>query len=172
GVSARVITLQDQPYPDNFDFTTLDKAFRENYGTLGIAFIKQYESKQEAYKSAFDSYQRYFNRKGSNEIMQRLGRAFALLQITGEILNDIDGFEHDHFKIIEQAYDSMVRNNKTIDKPKQLLEELLQYLDANRNNIAGDGYSSVKNGDIKAIYKHDYLCILGQTVHEKLGHEM
>ena len=76
GVSARVVTLQDQPYPDNFDFTTLDKAFRENYGTLGIAFIKQYESKQETYKSAFDSYQRYFNRKGSNEIMQRLGRAF------------------------------------------------------------------------------------------------
>lgn len=172
GVSARVVTLQDQPYPDNFDFTTLDKAFRENYGTLGIAFIKQYESKQEAYKSAFDSYQRYFNRKGSNEIMQRLGRAFALLQVTGEILKDIEGFEHDHFKIIEQAYDSMVRNNKTIDKPKQLLEELLQYLDANRNNIAGDGYSSVKNGDIKAIYKRDYLCILGQTVQDKLGYEM
>ena len=172
GVSARVVTLQDQPYPDNFDFTTLDKAFRENYGTLGIAFIKQYEARQEEYKSAFESYQRYFNQKGSNEIMQRLGRAFALLQVTGEILNDIEGFEHDHFKIIEQAYDSMVRNNKTIDKPKQLLEELLQYLDANRNNIAGDGYSSVKNGDIKAIYKRDYLCILGQTVHEKLGHEM
>jgi len=172
GVSARVITLQDQPYPDNFDFTTLDKAFRENYGTLGIAFIKQYESKQETYKSAFDSYQRYFNRKGSNEIMQRLGHAFALLQVTGEILNDIEGFEHDHFKIIEQAYDSMIRNNKTIDKPKQFLEEILQYLDANRNNIAGDGYSSVKNGDIKAIYKRDYLCILGQTVHDKLGHEI
>ncbi|MEN0512284.1 hypothetical protein AAGX97_13525, partial [Staphylococcus aureus] len=108
----------------------------------------------------------------SNEIMQRLGRAFALLQVTGEVLNDIDGFEHDHFKIIEQTYDSMVKNNKTIDKPKQLLEELLQYLDANRNNIAGDGYSSVKNGDTKAIYKRDYLCILGQTVYDKLGHEM
>ncbi|MVI33576.1 hypothetical protein GO793_03145, partial [Staphylococcus aureus] len=68
--------------------------------------------------------------------------------------------------------DSMVKNNKTIDKPKQLLEELLQYLDANRNNIAGDGYSSVKNGDIKAIYKRDYLCILGETVKEKLTHEL
>ena len=90
GVSARVVTLQDQPYPDNFDFTTLDKAFRDNYGTLGKVFIKQYQSKQESYKSAFESYQRYFNQKGSNEIMQRLGRAFALLQVTGEILNDIE----------------------------------------------------------------------------------
>lgn len=172
GVSARVVTLQDQPYPDNFDFTTLDKSFRENYGTLGLAFIKQYESKKDVYKNAFESYQRYFNQKGSNEIMQRLGRAFALLQVTGEVLNDIDGFEHDHFKIIEQAYDSMVENNKTIDKPKQLLEELLQYLDANRNNIVGDGYDSVNYGDVKAVYKHDFLCIKNETVKNKLGHEM
>ncbi|HDG5864690.1 TPA: DUF927 domain-containing protein [Staphylococcus aureus] len=172
GVSARVVTLQDQPYPDNFDFTTLDKSFRENYGTLGLAFIKQYESKKDVYKNAFESYQRYFNQKGRNEIMQRLGRAFALLQVTGEVLNDIDGFEHDHFKIIEQAYDSMVKNNKTIDKPKQLLEELLQYLDANRNNIVGDGYDSVNYGDVKAVYKHDFLCIKNETVKNKLGHEM
>ncbi|MBG3623079.1 DUF927 domain-containing protein [Staphylococcus aureus] len=172
GVSARVVTLQDQPYPDNFDFTTLDKSFRENYGTLGLAFIKQYESKKDVYKNAFESYQRYFNQKSSNEIMQRLGRAFALLQVTGEVLNDIDGFEHDHFKIIEQAYDSMVKNNKTIDKPKQLLEELLQYLDANRNNIVGDGYDSVNYGDVKAVYKHDFLCIKNETVKNKLGHEM
>ncbi|MGL3935606.1 DUF927 domain-containing protein [Staphylococcus aureus] len=172
GVSARVVTLQDQPYPDNFDFTTLDKSFRENYGTLGLAFIKQYESKKNVYKNAFESYQRYFNQKGNNEIMQRLGRAFALLQVTGEVLNDIDGFEHDHFKIIEQAYDSMVKNNKTIDKPKQLLEELLQYLDANRNNIVGDGYDSVNYGDVKAVYKHDFLCIKNETVKNKLGHEM
>lgn len=82
GVSARVVTLQDQPYPDNFDFTTLDKAFRDNYGTLGKVFIKQYQSKQESYKNAFESYQRYFNQKGSNEIMQRLGHAFALLQVS------------------------------------------------------------------------------------------
>ena len=40
------------------------------------------------------------------------------------------------------------------------------------NNIAGDGYSSVKNGDIKVIYKRDYLCILGETVKEKLTHEL
>ena len=81
-----------------------------------------------------------------------------LLQVTGEVLNDIDGFEHDHFKIIEQAYDSMV---KTIRQLINLstVEELLQYLDANRNNIVGDGYDSVNYGDVKAVYKHDFLCI-------------
>ena len=66
----------------------------------------------------------------------------------------------------------MLKNNKTIDKPKQMLEDMLQYLDAHRNNITGDGYSHVKNGEIKAVYKHSYLCILGDTVKDILGHEM
>ena len=46
GVSARVVTLEEQPYPDNYDFISLDHEFRENYGTLGIEFIKQYQSKR------------------------------------------------------------------------------------------------------------------------------
>ncbi|KXA38890.1 DUF927 domain-containing protein [Staphylococcus lugdunensis] len=171
GVSARVITLQDQPYPTDFDFIPLDEAFRENYGTLGMAFIKQYQSKKDEYKQSFESARRYFNKKGINEVMQRIGNCFALLQVTGEILNDIEGFEHKHYEIINQAYESMVKNNKTIDKPKQLLEELLQYLDANRNSITGEGYAPVKNGEIKAIYKHDFLCILGETIKERLGYE-
>ncbi|MCD8905028.1 DUF927 domain-containing protein [Staphylococcus chromogenes] len=172
GVSARVITLQELPYPDDFDFISLDRAFRENYGTLGKSFINQYKVKKEAYKESFESSLQYFNKKGTNEIMQRLGRAFALLQVTGEILNDINGFEHDHLKIIDQAYKSMVENNKTIDKPKQLLEEILQYLDANRNSIAGEGYGQVKHGDTKAIFKTGFLCIKNETIKEKLGYEM
>lgn len=172
GVSARVITLEEQPYPDKFDFISLDREFRENYGTLGIEFIKQFQSKKDEYKNSFESYLRYFNDKGMNEVMQRIGKCFALLQLTGEILNDIDGFEHDYYKIINQAYENMLKNNKTIDKPKQALEDMLQYLDAHRNNITGDGYSPVRNGEIKAVYKHGYLCILGDTVKDILGHEM
>ena len=84
-----------------------------------------------------------------NEVMQRIGKCFALLQLTGEILNDIDGFEHDYYKIINQAYENMLKNNKTIDKPKQALEDMLQYLDAHRNNIAGDGYSPVGMARLK-----------------------
>ncbi|WP_251943563.1 DUF927 domain-containing protein [Staphylococcus sp. Marseille-Q5304] len=171
GVSARVVTLQDKPYPEDFDFITLDEAFRENYGTLGKAFIKQYQSNKEGYKQAFKSARRYYNAKSSNEVMQRLGSAFALLQTTGEILNDIDGFEHEHFKIMDEAYNSMMKNNSNIDNSKLRLEEILQYLDANRNSIEGDGYPNVKYGDVKAIYKRDYLSIMTETVSEKLKYE-
>ena len=95
-------------------------------------------NQKDEYKESFESYLRYFNEKGINEVMQRIGKCFALLQLTGEILNDIDGFEHDYYKIINQAYENMLNNNKTIDKPKQMLEGLLEYLDANRNNIIGE----------------------------------
>lgn len=173
GVSGRVITLQDDPYPKDFDFANLAESIDYSHGVLGKEFIKQFQSNKDKYHSSFKAAQQYFVKKaGENEVMARLGRSFALMQITGEILNDINGFEHDHFKIIEQAYDSMVRKNKTIDKPKQMLEELLQYLDANRSHIEGEGYYDVKNGDVKAIYKRDYLCILGETVKEFLGHEV
>ena len=172
GVSGRVITLQDDPYPKDFDFATLAESIDESHGLLGKAFIKQFESNKDKYHSSFKGAQQYFIKKAEdNEVMARLGRSFALMQVTGEILNDIEGFEHDHYAIVNEAYKSMIKNNGNIDKPKQLLEELLQYLDANRNHIEGEGYHDVKNGDVKAIYKRDYLCILGETVKDFLGHE-
>lgn len=172
GASARVITLQDDPYPKDFDFSTLAECIDDSHGLLGKAFIRQFRIDKDKYHSSFKGAQQYFIKKAeSNEVMARLGRSFALMQVTGEILNDIEGFEHDHYAIINDAYKSMVKNNVNIDKPKQLLEDLLQYLDANRNHIEGEGYHDVKSGDVKAIYKRDYLCVLGETVKDFLGHE-
>lgn len=173
GASGRVITLQDDPYPKDFGFATLAEYIDESHGLLGKAFIKQFESNKDKYHNSFKGTQQYFIKKAEyNEVMARLGRCFALMQVTGEILNDIEGFEHDHYAIVNEAYKSMIKNNVNIDKPKQMLEELLQYLDANRNHIEGEGYHDVKNGDVKAIYKRDYLCVLGETVKDFLGHEM
>lgn len=172
GASARVITLQDDPYPKGFDFVTLAEYIDDSHGLLGKEFIKKYECNKEKYHLSFKGAQQYFIKKAKdNEVMARLGRCFALMQVTGEILNDIEGFEHDYYVIVNEAYNSMVKNNVNIDKPKQLLEDLLQYLDANRNHIEGEGYHDVKNGDVKAIYKRDYLCVLGETVKDFLGHE-
>lgn len=175
GLAGRVITLQDEPFPDmdKLTFSDIADAMEENHGLLGKLFIKQYESKKEDYKKSFKSALRYFVEKAhNNEVMQRIARSFALLRVAGEILNDIEGFEHDPYVITNQAHTSMLRNNKNIDKPLLLLENVLQYLDANRNNIEGEGYTKVFKGDIKAIHKNDFLCVLGETVKQLLGNEL
>lgn len=175
GLAGRVITLQDDPFPnmDNLKFSEIAEAMEDNHGLLGKLFIKQYEQNKQHYKKSFKSAVRYFVEKANdNEVMQRVARSFALLRVAGEILNDIEGFQHDTYVITNQAHESMLRNNKNIDKPLQLLEELLQYLDANRNNIEGQGYTTVFKGDIKAIHKKDFLCVLGETVKQLLGNEL
>lgn len=175
GLAGRVITLQDDPFPnmDNLKFSEIAEAMEDNHGLLGKLFIKQYEQNKQHYKKSFKSAVRYFVEKANdNEVMQRVARSFALLRVAGEILNDIEGFQHDTYVITNRAHESMLRNNKNIDKPLQLLEELLQYLDANRNNIEGQGYTTVFKGDIKAIHKKDFLCVLGETVKQLLGNEL
>lgn len=172
GVSARVITLQDSPFKDDINFNRIYDGISNNYGHLGLAFIKQYESKKKDYLEVFKGHEKLFIEKAEdNEIMQRLGRAFALLQTAGEILNDIENFEHDPYKIVNTAYESMKENNKSIDKPKQMLVSLLESLDSSRNSITGDGYTEVFNTEVKAIHKKNLLCVLGKTVNDFLTTE-
>lgn len=175
GVAGRVVTLQDEPFPDTSqdDFNEMYKTFSNNYGLLGKLFIKQYNSKKDEYKKSFESAQNLFVEKAEgNEVMIRIARSFALLQVAGEILNDVEGFEHDHYVITNRAHTSMMKNNQSIDKPKQMLVSLLEYLDAHRTSIEGDNYEKVTHGDIKAIYKKEGLCVIAQTVNDFLGDEL
>ncbi|RIL95466.1 hypothetical protein BUY80_12665, partial [Staphylococcus equorum] len=170
-----VVTLQDEPFPDTSqdDFNEMYKTFSNNYGLLGKLFIKQYNSKKDEYKKSFESAQNLFVEKAEgNEVMIRIARSFALLQVAGEILNDVEGFEHDHYVITNRAHTSMMKNNQSIDKPKQMLVSLLEYLDAHRTSIEGDNYEKVTHGDIKAIYKKEGLCVIAQTVNDFLGDEL
>lgn len=173
GISARVITLQDNPFNDDVNFRGLYDGLENNFGQLGLAFIEQYNKHKTEYKESFKGYEKLFIEKaGDNEVMQRLGRAFALLLTTGEILNDIEYFEHDHYKIVNEAYESMKDINKSIDKPKQLLVEVLEYMQANRNNIIGENYSDYYTGELKGIYKKSMLGIQSETLKNILGHEL
>lgn len=175
GVAGRVVTLQDEPFPNTSqdDFNEMYKTFSKNYGLLGKLFINQYNSNKEKYKLSFESAASYFVEKAEgNEVMVRIARSFALLQVAGEILNDIEGFEHDPYIITNKAHTSMMQNNQSIDKPKQMMVGLLDYLDAHRNSIEGDGYYRVTHGDIKAIYKKEGLCVITQTVRDFLGDEL
>ncbi|MCY1598001.1 DUF927 domain-containing protein [Staphylococcus pettenkoferi] len=173
GVAGRVITLQDDPFPntEKTEFGDIAKAMKNNHGLLGKLFIKQYSADKDKYKASFDSAVKYFMKQAKgNEVMDRIARSFALLQITGEILNDIDGFEHDPYINVNKAHTSMMKNNKNIDKPKQLLEELLEKLNANRGRIAYNKYYH-DNAELMAIYKNEFLLVMTPTIKEMLGAE-
>ncbi|OEK99672.1 DUF927 domain-containing protein [Staphylococcus saprophyticus] len=173
GVVGRVITLQDDPFPntEKTEFGDIAKAMENNHGLLGKLFIKQYRLDKNKYKSSFESAVKYFMKQANgNEVMDRIARSFALLQITGEILNDIEGFEHDPYINVNKAHTSMMKNNKNIDKPKQLLEELLEKLNANRGRIAYNKYYH-DNAELMAIYKNEFLLVMTPTIKEMLGAE-
>lgn len=173
GVSARVITLQDKPFNDDVNIRALYAGIESNYGHLGLAFIEQYSKQKASYKDSFKAYEGiYIDKAGENEVMQRVARYFAVLMVAGEILNDIVGFEHDHYKNVDTAFNRMLATNKTLDKPRELLEGLLEELDASRNSITGAGYSEVYNTELKAIFHKDYLCVLSKPMKNYLGHEL
>ncbi|MGK4467725.1 phage NrS-1 polymerase family protein [Mammaliicoccus sciuri] len=173
GISARVITLQDNPFSDDVDLRALYDGLENNFGHLGLAFIDQYNKHKLEYKESFKGHEKLFIEKaGDNEVMQRLGRPFALLQTSAEILNDIEGFEHNLYSTVQCAYESMKESNKSIDKPKQLLVEVLEYMQANRNNIIGEGYPELYSGEIKGIYKNSMLGVQSETLKNLLGHEL
>lgn len=173
GVSARVVTLQDNPFNDDVNIRALYEGLESNYGHLGLAFIKQYSKQKTSYKASFKTYEGiYIDKAGENEVMQRVARYFSVLMVAGEILNDIIGFEHDHYKNIDTAFHRMLDTNKTLDKPIELLEGLLEELDASRNCITGAGYGEVYNTELKAIFHKDYLCVLSKPMKNYLGHEL
>ncbi|MEB6122783.1 DUF927 domain-containing protein [Mammaliicoccus sciuri] len=173
GVSARVVTLQDNPFNDDVNIRALYEGIESNYGHLGLTFIKQYSKQKTSYKASFKTYEDiYIDKAGENEVMQRVARYFAVLMVAGEILNDIAGFEHDHYKNIDTAFHRMLDTNKTLDKPRELLEGLLEELDASRNSITGAGYGEVYNTELKAIFHKDYLCVLSKPMKDYLGHEV
>lgn len=174
GVAGRVITLQDDPFPntEKTEFGDIAKVMENNHGLLGKLFIKQYKYCKNKYKASFESAVKYFIKQANgNEVMDRIARSFALLQTTGEILNDISGFEHDPYINVNKAHTSMMKNNKNIDKPKQMLEELLEKLNANRGRIAYNKHHYHDNAELMAIYRYDFVLIMTPTIKEMLGAE-
>lgn len=171
GAGARAITLEDEPFKEP-RFNELYTAISKNYGTLGIAFYKQFTDNKQLYIDHYqDICKKYHSKSNNNEVLERLSRAFALLELTGSILNDIKGFEHNYSEYVEQAYKSMLEQNKAIDKPKELLISVLEYMDSHRDNIlyAGEKFG---RGEIVGIYKDNFLAVMPQTLKTLLEIEL
>ena len=172
GIGARVITLQDEPFTDAISFSKIYDGIASNHGHLGLAFIKQYQSDKKRYYEVFKGHERMFiDKADGSEVMERLGRAFAVLQTAAEILNDIEHFEHNPFKMVNEAYESMKENNQSIDKPKQLLEEIIDKLNANRGRIAFNKHFFHDNSELMGVYKEDFILVMSPILKEILGAE-
>ncbi|TDL37020.1 DUF927 domain-containing protein [Macrococcoides bohemicum] len=159
GMSARVITLEDEPFSFK-GFTELYEAIGKYHGTLGKAFWKCYLNNKEYYHKQYTLIcQKYFEKGNGNEVLERMARAFGILELAGLILSQMDLFQHPYQQHMEKVYTSMLNNNKNIDKPNQLLERVLEELDGQRNNIIYDQQEYVQS-QVYAIYKREYLGIL------------
>ena len=173
GVAARVISIDDPPFEHRNDYKDLYRAMSANYGTLGLAFMKEYHSDKKYYDNLFQTFEtQYFNQAKGNEVLSRLGRSYAIIHTAGQILLNIPGIEFDLDAVMLQNYQAVADGSNTAyDKPKELLNKLFEQIDGKRHNLKHDDDNDDDRAETLAISKQDELCIPVLKVNEFLEHE-
>jgi putative DNA primase/helicase len=170
GVAARIISLVDQPF-ENVEsdyFSDLYQAIEKYQGTIGLDFLKKWQVNKENFISEFYKFKdMYLSKSKGNEVLTRLSMYYAAVHFTGSVIKKLFKLNVD-LKIIYQLFDEMARENKTLDKPKQLLEEILLELDSSRKYIY---YTRYLPNEMRAIYKFDTICLTPSYLKEYLGTE-
>ena len=166
GAAARVISLVDEPFV-NIDadfFNQLYQGIENNYGAVGLEFVKRWEQEKQNYLSQFHLVrQHYLDKSRGNEVLTRLSMYYAAVHFAGMVAQKFFHLDMD-LKSLIHLFDEMAKENKAIDKPKQLLEELLFKLDANRKYLAYD--YALEN--VWAIYKNGSIGFTPAFLKEEL----
>lgn len=178
GVAARVIPITGIPFDDvNYQFFgSLYDAIENYYGSIGYEFLKKWEEQKNEVISQFKEYVNIFQEKAyENEVVSRIARYYAGIVYTGYLLNQFFNCDLDLQSLID-LFDVITEKNKAVDKPKQLLENILEELDSNRSliyyeNLVTDDLKDVTIKDYKAAYKDKHLLLTIQCVKEALGAE-
>jgi uncharacterized protein (DUF927 family) len=154
GVAARIISLTDSPFEGvgiEF-FTNLYGALEENYGAVGLEFLKKYSERRKEFIPNYHKLREYYMGKSKgNEVLNRLSLYYAAVHFAGYLLKEFFIVDVD-LKQLDKLFEDIAKENKTIDKPKQLLEDILQDLDSNRDSIYYD-HQGYPPKIIKALYK-------------------
>ena len=159
GVAARVLSLTKIPFENvNHEFfSRLYKGVENNHGVIGLAFVEKWYPDKDKLLPLFDQYNELFQAKAhGNEVVSRIARYYAAIVFTGDLLNNFFNCGID-LDLLHRLFDELMEENKAIDKPKQLLEIILQELDADRNSIY---YEFEPSKETKAIYKNGMLYLL------------
>lgn len=171
GVAARIITLVDQPF-ENVDsnyFTELYQALENNYGTIGLEFLKEWNKRKEKLIPEFYNSKNLYQKESvGNEVLSRISLYYAAVHFTGLTLKKIFDVNV-NLKVLLNLFREIVRESQSVDKPKQLLEEILLKLDRSRREIYYE--KDVIPSEIKAIYKFDTICLMPAFLKENLGVE-
>lgn len=171
GAGARAITIEQPPFK-KMDFAKMYDQIDKYYGTLSVAFYEQYESNKADYHKLFNQYElEYSKRADGNDVLQRLGRSFSIIQLAGKILSDIEGFETNHLQTCQFIYEDMRKSNKAIDKPKQALESILSTFDTNRSSLITD-HREVYRGEVIGAIRTDMIGISPSYLNREYGHEV
>lgn len=159
GVAARIISLTDSPFDgvSHSFFEGLYKSMENNYGLVGLEFFKQYQENKESWLPQFYNFKDLYMKKSQgNEVLTRLSLYYSVVHFAGSIVKKIFNVDLD-LNQIYSLFDEMVNDNKSIDKPKQFLEEILNDLDSNRQTIFYDNHFTPNS--IHAIYKNKANCL-------------
>lgn len=170
GVAARILPITGIPFEgENYQFfNDLYKAIEKYYGSIGLEFLNYWHEKKNIVLPHFDEYNNVFQKKSQgNEVISRIARYYAAIVFTGRLLNEFFNLEIDLLQLYH-LFDELNAENKSIDKPLQLLEMILQDLDSQRECISGR-YEARSN--VKAIYKNGTLFVFPTYLKEFLKAE-
>lgn len=169
GAAARVISLVDEPFgkvKHNY-FSELYKGLEENYGAVGLEFLKKWQdAKKDLLQEFITLKNQYIQKANGDEVLTRLSMYFAAVHFAGFVLSKLLKIQMD-LNLLNRLYDEMTEENKAIDKPKQLLEEILYKLDSNRKFIA----NNYTPDTVWAIVKYDTVCLTPDFLRQELGTE-
>lgn len=173
GAAARIISLNDSPFEEvgSHFFTNLYGDLEQNYGVIGLEFLKKYQEQKKELVPSFHKFkEHYLGKSQGNEVLTRLSLFYAAVHFAGRLLKDFFKINVDLHQL-DQLFDDVAKENKAIDKPRQLLEEILQDLDSNRDSIYYD-YQNYPPKMIKAIYRGNILYLTPSYLKDFLGPEM
>lgn len=170
GSAARVIPITNFKFVNKTAdyFTLLNQNVELYYGNIGLEFIKRWGNHSERFKSRFKELTNLFQSKTNNNVMRRIALHFAFIVYVAEVLNEL--FQDEGMKIpvndFKDLFNAICSENDHVDRAKNVLIEILEELDANRNHIFAE-YEP--NNGIHAIFNKNGLYLTIDYINKRLG---
>lgn len=140
GTAARVIPITHFKLENEATniFGHLNKSVNEYYGTIGLEFIKRWVLNREKFENQFHHVvKEYQSLVSNNPIIQRIAIHYAFVVFVAKVLNELfvmEGMNIDT-NALKELFKDIARKNDHTNRAKTLLIEILEDLNANRNNI-------------------------------------